>query len=49
MSNPRESVFVPCGHRCCCIDCAINVYEKFGKCSLCSTKIDCLLKKVFDI
>lgn len=48
MIEAKESVFVPCGHRCCCYDCAEIVKTKFNKCSLCSSNILYVLKKVYD-
>lgn len=48
MSCPKESVFVPCGHRCVCYDCGMGTFSKYGKCPLCQTKAVALLKKVFD-
>lgn len=44
----RESVFVPCGHRCCCFKCATNAFDKFKKCPLCQAICTCILKKVYD-
>ncbi len=48
LENPKESVFVPCGHRCMCYECAVKSYEKFKKCPLCQVTSTDILKKVYD-
>lgn len=48
MEFPKESVFIPCGHRCCCVRCAENLSEKTKECPICKQKITSLLKRVFD-
>lgn len=48
MSSPKESVFVPCGHRCACYPCALGVFQKFKKCPLCNQISTDILKKVYD-
>lgn len=48
MYNLKESVFVPCGHRCACYDCAIQTFKNFKKCPVCQTESTDILKKVYD-
>lgn len=48
MMKPKESVFVPCGHRCSCYECAIDTFKKFKKCPICQTLCTDILKKVYD-
>ena len=48
MTNERESVFVPCGHRCVCYQCGLEIIKKFNKCPICNQKALFLLYKVYD-
>lgn len=48
MDNARESVFVPCGHRCVCYSCGESIMNKYKKCPICNNGCLYLLKKVFD-
>ena len=48
MNEVRESVFVPCGHRCTCVACATDVYNRFKKCPICNASIETVLKRVYD-
>jgi predicted Zn-ribbon and HTH transcriptional regulator len=48
MSKPKEAVFVPCGHRQCCYECAADTFKRYKKCPVCSAPITDILKKVFD-
>ena len=47
-NNIRESIFVPCGHRCVCYNCAVIVFAVYKKCPQCNTEASCIIKKVFD-
>ena len=38
--NKKNSVFIPCGHICCCFECAV----KLDECPLCRMKIDKIVK-----
>ena len=43
MCNEKDSVFIPCGHYCCCFDCATlikNGGSTSTNCPLCRTPID---------
>lgn len=48
MIELKESVFVPCGHRCCCYKDACDIFNKFKKCPICNKNIEFVLKKVYD-
>ena len=48
MLNNKISVFVPCGHRCACYECAKTVYNKLKKCPLCRDSITDMIPKVID-
>lgn len=47
-NNLRESIFVPCGHRCTCYNCALIIFEVYKKCPKCSTDSTCIIKKVYE-
>ena len=47
-NNLRESIFVPCGHRCCCYNCALIIFEVHKKCPRCNTASTCIIKKVYE-
>ena len=47
-NNLKESIFVPCGHRCACYNCAVIVFEIFKKCPKCNTEASCIIKKVYE-
>ncbi len=47
-NNLKESVFVPCGHRCVCYNCAVIVFAITKKCPKCNTEATCIIKKVYD-
>ena len=35
--NPRTHAFVPCGHRCVCVDCTTGVMDNSRRCPMCRT------------
>ena len=45
---PKESVFVPCGHRCCCYGCAQNFFSTYKKCPKCQKDSTTLIKRIYD-
>jgi hypothetical protein len=47
-NNLKESVFVPCGHRCVCYNCAVIVFAITKKCPRCNKEATCFIKKVYD-
>ena len=47
-NNLKESVFVPCGHRCVCYNCAVIVFAITKKCPRCNKEATCIIKKVYD-
>ncbi len=47
-NNLKESVFVPCGHRCVCYNCAVVVFAITKRCPKCNTEATCIIKKVYD-
>jgi len=44
MCNEKNTVFIPCGHICCCYDCS----QKLEKCPICRAKITTVVK-TFDV
>ena len=46
--NYRESIFYPCGHRCVCYNCAVDIFTVFKKCPKCKREAKCIIKKVFE-
>ena len=48
-SNIKESVFFPCGHRCCCYICSVYYYEVFKRCPRCNNKATGIIPKIFDV
>ena len=48
LSKISESVFIPCGHRCVCYDCGMEIMSKKKKCPICQIDVTFLLPKVFD-
>ena len=47
-NNYKESVFVPCGHRCVCYNCALIVFSVYKKCPKCNKEATCFIKKVYE-
>lgn len=47
LERPKMSVFVPCGHKCTCEECAIKFVDKH-KCPLCKKSVESIIKKVFE-
>lgn len=47
-NNPRQSVFVPCGHRCTCYNCAVLFFQVNKKCPLCKKKATIVIRKIYD-
>ena len=48
-SNIKESVFFPCGHRCCCYICSVYYYEVFKRCPRCNNNATGIIPKIFDV
>lgn len=48
IDRQRQAVFVPCGHKYCCCECAKNIYETKNICPICNSIIEKILDKVFD-
>ena len=45
---PIESVFVPCGHRCACYNCALTFFISYKKCPKCNSNSRCIIKRIYD-
>jgi len=45
--KPKQSVFVPCGHKCCCFECAEKFINKH-KCPFCKKSVESIIEKVYD-
>ena len=45
--NQKESVFVPCGHKCCCLGCAKKFINKH-KCPFCKKSVESIIEKVYE-
>ena len=44
-----SSVFAPCGHKCCCSECAEKIIKDLQKkCPLCKGDIKSLVNKIFE-
>jgi hypothetical protein len=43
-SNPKNTVFSPCGHISCCLDCATSLVEKTPECPMCRVQIEDVIK-----
>eukprot|EP00808_Paulinella_micropora_P010575 g72662.t1 len=48
MDRPVEVVFAPCGHRCCCAECATELRQGGQSCPICRVKIESVVQRVFD-
>ena len=46
-NNPRESVFVPCGHRCTCYHCGILFFTTHKKCPKCQKDARTFIKRIY--
>ena len=46
-SEEKESIFYPCGHRCCCYKCAMYNFTVFQKCPKCDIIPSAVIRKVF--
>ena len=47
-NNLKESVFVPCGHRCACYNCAVIVFAVTKRCPKCNKEASCIIKKIYE-
>jgi hypothetical protein len=45
--NDKQSVFVPCGHKCCCEPCAKKFINRI-KCPYCKKSVESIIAKVFE-
>jgi len=45
MSEDKSVVFAPCGHYCSCESCAIQINHSQGKCPICRTRIQTIVKR----
>ena len=45
---PIESVFVPCGHRCACYNCALTFFISYKKCPKCNSDSRTIIKRIYD-
>ncbi len=45
--KPKQSVFVPCGHKSCCEKCAEKFVNKY-KCPFCKKSVESIIKKVYE-
>lgn len=48
LMKDKESVFVPCGHRCTCYTCGKLIVAQFKKCPICKREIKDFIPKVID-
>lgn len=48
LSKQSESVFIPCGHRCVCLECGELVMSTSRKCPICQSEANFLLSRVYD-
>jgi len=48
LEKPKEVVFVPCGHKCCCKEDGKNLYEKNQSCPICKGEIKFVLEKIYE-
>lgn len=48
LMKKKESVFVPCGHRCTCYECGKAVVNQFHICPLCKREIKDFIPRVID-
>ena len=39
MSHPKQIVFIPCGHVCCCLLCSDKIIRESRKCPICKSAI----------
>lgn len=46
--NTKESVFVPCGHKVCCFNCAKSIFENIKTCCMCNADIERVIEKIFE-
>ena len=46
--NYKESIFYPCGHRCTCYNCAVEIFTVLKKCPRCNKEAKCIIKKLYD-
>ena len=46
-NNYKESIFYPCGHRCVCYNCAVQIFVVFRKCPRCNQEVKCIIKKLY--
>lgn len=47
-NGTKESVFIPCGHRCTCYYCAEKILKTTKKCYKCQEPVSKVIKKVYD-
>merc|ERR1711964_715561 len=45
IDNPKDTVVLPCRHMCMCSECAQAVRNQRGKCPMCRTDIERLMKR----
>jgi len=48
MDNQKVTIFVPCGHKCCCEKCAEIIYSQKKQCPICTMIIEHMISKIYD-
>ena len=48
LDQPKQAVFVPCAHKCCCKVCGEKIFETHKKCPVCKKEIVYCLTKIYD-
>lgn len=46
--NQKESVFMPCGHRCVCYICAVIFFQVYKKCPKCEQNATGIIERIYD-
>lgn len=44
----KQALFVPCGHKVCCVGCAKSMFQTIKNCCMCHVNIEKVIEKIYD-
>jgi hypothetical protein len=44
----KQALFVPCGHKVCCVGCAKSMFETIKNCCMCHENIEKVIERIYD-
>ena len=48
LDRPKQVVFIPCGHKCCCNEDGKKLFDKKIACPICNAEITFVLERIYE-